>query len=76
MGNEAKILIVDDEEIVRESLRDWLALEPEVCHISDTHLNSYYDEHCNFGHGEYDLEKIAKLLAGNTFRYLTIESSQ
>jgi len=24
MGNEAKILIVDDEEIVRESLRDWL----------------------------------------------------
>ena len=24
MGNKVKILIVDDEEIVRESLRDWL----------------------------------------------------
>ena len=55
-----------------EYLAEFQKLKPRAYHISDNPINSDYDGHHNLGKGEYDFEKIFKII--DTDKNITLET--
>lgn len=43
-------------------LEKMYTLRPTVCHLSDNYIEDDLDKHLNFGHGNYDLQRIVSLI--------------
>ncbi|MEI7474090.1 MAG: GNAT family N-acetyltransferase [bacterium] len=57
---------------IYEDIKQYLKLNPKMFHFTDGESNGIYDKHLNFGNGDYDINKIIRLLPENIA--LTIET--
>lgn len=55
-------------------IEKFLALKPVMFHISDGSLNIQFDEHLNFGDGEYPLQFLISCLKKQKDTYVTLET--
>ena len=58
----------------KEYIKEFLALDPKMFHISDGKLDDEKDEHLNIGDGEYDLGYMLRCVDESDSRLVTLET--
>ena len=58
----------------KEYIKEFLALEPKMFHVSDGMLSEEKDEHLNIGDGEYDLGYMLYCMNESDSRFATLET--
>ena len=59
---------------IYEFVDAFMKLEPKMCHLSDGKVDSVFDQHLNFGCGNYDFKKIISYV--RTTEAVTIETDK
>lgn len=57
-----------------EALDQFMKLGPKVYHLSDGNVNSHTDSHLHYGDGNYELNKIIKLIPSDV--YVSVETDK
>lgn len=54
--------------------KELLSLSPKLIHISDGKFSEKHETHLNIGEGEFDFEKIRKIIVNSGVQYVTLET--
>lgn len=65
---------VTNKKDVWDQIYAFLKLKPKMFHLSDGKENSEKDKHLNLGKGDYDLQRISRLIGGD--KCITIETDK